>query len=116
MFHQTMSVWQDSLCCFGLVFIVLYCFILLSTNSSLVFPRYMYFWMELIIWYVDFSLTVATSPSFSMRCAADVSFSNCWKAHVFDIPKKWLMMSQPVKNETEVNTNELFFQNFDTFF
>ena len=73
------------------------CLILVSTNSSLVFPRYTYFWMKLITWYNNSSTTVADSLSFSMRCAADVSFSNRWKIHVFDIPKNWLTVSQQVR-------------------
>ena len=97
MFLQALRVGQDSLCCFGVVFIVLYCLILISTNPLSAFPQYMYFWIKLIIWYVEFSLTVADSRSSSMRCATDVSFSKRWKIHVFDIPKKCLAVSQSVR-------------------
>ena len=69
----------------------------MSTNSSLVFPRYTYFWMKLITWYNKSSLTIADSPKFSLRYVADVTFSNRWKTHVFGIPKKLLTVSQPVR-------------------
>ena len=32
-----------------------------------------------------------------MKCAADVSFNNRWKTHVFHIPKKWQTVSQLVR-------------------
>ena len=53
--------------------------------------------MKGITCYVKFSLPVADSSSFSRSCTADESFSNRWKAHISDIPKKWLTVSQPVR-------------------
>ena len=44
-----------------------------------------------------FSLTVTDLPSFLIRCAADVFFGNRLKIHVFDIPQKFLMASQPMR-------------------
>ena len=103
--------------CVVLVFMVFYSLILISTNSSLAFPQCMYFSMKLINWYVKFSLTVADSPSFSTRCAADESFSSRFKTHVFYIPKNWLTLSHPVR-ECNLDKHKLvaFFQKIDIFF
>ena len=54
--------------------------------------------MKLITWYVKFSLAVADLLGFPIRFAADVMYPSAIVGkHVFDIPKKWLTVSQPVR-------------------